>query len=419
MDVLRITTAGSVDDGKSTLIGRLLYDTGSLTRDKLEAVELASRRKGLSFTDLSLLTDGLIAEREQGITIDVAYIYFSTPRRKYIIADTPGHAEYTRNMITGASTASVFMILVDARNGITEQTRRHFFIASLLRIRNVVVCVNKMDLVGFNEDLFVSLRENFRALAAASGYEGQSITFIPMAARHGDNIATRSGSMRWYSGATLLEWLEAIAPAGNESGRSCFQVQSVIRPHTAEHHDFRGYTGRLSRGQLRVGDSIVALPSRKSGRIKSILVSAQSVQVVHAGESAVLELATDIDVSRGSLLVEEGDVPEGTRLLKASICWMDEKPLRPGGTLLLQQGVSRIRARVESVDALLDVHTLRLGAPASAVALNDIAHVTLKLAQPLFAEPYAGDKSSGSFILIDESTNNTVAAGFVEASRPG
>jgi sulfate adenylyltransferase subunit 1 len=413
-DILRIATAGSVDDGKSTLIGRLLYDTGSITRDKLESIESASKRKGLDFTDLSLLTDGLIAEREQGITIDVAHIYFSTPKRKYIIADSPGHVEYTRNMITGASNASVSLILVDARKGVLEQTRRHFYIASLLRIRHVVICVNKMDLVNYDESVFEKIKRELGELAQFAGFEGQDIHFIPMVARDGDMIVTRSGKMPWFKGSPLLQYLEELSIEHDHDDLAArFQVQFVIRPHSKPFHDFRGYAGRVASGKFRTGDQVTVYPSGRSSRISSIRFFDQEVGVAEERDSVVISLEDDIDISRGNLITSSDEPVAQVSSFIATICWMDETALALNRNYILQQGVHRVKTRVQEVISMLNIVGLKNSQEKKEFRLNDIGDVAIKLAQPIVADTYIANPSNGSFILIDEQTNNTVAVGFI------
>ncbi|MFL5738812.1 MAG: sulfate adenylyltransferase subunit 1 [Flavisolibacter sp.] len=414
MDILRIATAGSVDDGKSTLIGRLLYDTKSITRDKLEAVELSSRRKGLDFTDLSLLTDGLIAEREQGITIDVAHIYFSTENRKYIIADTPGHIEYTRNMITGASNAEASIVLIDARNGVIEQTRRHLFISSLLKIETVFVCVNKMDLVNFDEDVFHSISNEIRALAAKIGFEG-SLHFVPIAAKQGDNVVHASRQMPWYEGRTLLDYMEVLPVHKKDESLPCrFAVQFVIRPHSEEHHDFRAYAGKLISGVLREGDEVIVLPSLKKSRIKKIYRSRAEVPVAKAGDSISIELEEDIDVSRGNMIVPVDSFYLQAHAFSATLNWMDEQPLTNGKTFLLQHGVNVVKAKITALKGRLDIETMEEQTEVHQFRLNDIGSVSLKTARPIFADLYKENPRNGAFILIDEFSNNTVAVGFID-----
>jgi sulfate adenylyltransferase subunit 1 len=415
MDVLRIATAGSVDDGKSTLIGRLLFDTNSLTKDKLDAITDTSKRKGLGFTDLSLLTDGLIAEREQGITIDVAHIYFSTPNRKYIIADTPGHVEYTRNMITGASNADVSIILIDARHGIIEQTRRHLFISSLLKIETVFVCVNKMDLVDFDEFVFSSIKNDFTSLAKKIGYEGE-LFFIPIVARDGDNVVNRSKRMDWYHGFPLLKYCEEVPVNSKEKLLPArFPVQYVIRPHHNDHHDFRGYAGQLKTGTLQKGEKIVVLPTLKESVIKSVLVAEKQVDKAFAGESVVLQFEDDVDVSRGNMIVTANSAFNQVNSFTASLNWMEEQPLTVGKSFLLQHNVNVVKAKLVAFQKVLDIKTMEEKTNVSELQLNDIGKVTIKTAKPVFVDTYQFNASNGSFILIDEFTNNTVAVGFIES----
>lgn len=414
MDILKIATAGSVDDGKSTLIGRLLYDTRSITNDKLEAIESTSKRKGLDFVDLSLLTDGLIAEREQGITIDVAHIYFSTPNRKYIIADSPGHVEYTRNMITGASNASVSLILIDARKGVIEQTTRHFYLASLLRMKHVIVCVNKMDLIQYDEQRFNEIRKDFEALNKKAGFEGQDVKFIPVAAKYGDNIVFASQHMNWYSSETLLEVLENVSVKHEkEQAPARFPVQYVIRPHNDEFHDFRGYAGKLNSGLFNSGDDVVVLPSLKKSRIREIFLYDAVQPGAAPGESVVVTLEDDIDISRGNMIVKETESFQQRSELNATICWMDEQPGVTGKLYWLQHGPNRVKAKITGINTILDIEALEPDAAKKSFSLNDIGEVTIKLAKPVFADTYNNNPSNGGFILIDEYSNNTVAVGFV------
>jgi sulfate adenylyltransferase subunit 1 len=414
MDVLRLATAGSVDDGKSTLIGRLLYDTKSITKDKLEAVEASSKRKGLDFVDLSLLTDGLIAEREQGITIDVAHIYFSTEKRKYIVADTPGHVEYTRNMITGASNAEASIVLIDARNGVSEQTRRHLFISSLLEIETVLVAVNKMDLVNFDQARFDSIKDDVNDIAGKIGFKG-SLTFIPLAAKYGDNVVSPSTRMPWYSGKPLLEYLENLpVHIKDENLPARFNVQYVIRPHSEEYHDFRGYAGKLVSGSLEVGQKVVALPSLRESTIKSIVHAYEKKSKAHAGESVTIELEDDIDVSRGNTVVPVGTPYQQVSNFTAKLTWMDEQPLTSGKTFLLQHGVNRIKAKLISFSHVMDMNTIEEKTEVREFKLNDIGEVAIKTAKPIFADVFKNNPRNGAFILIDEFSNNTVAAGFIQ-----
>ncbi|HWV68325.1 sulfate adenylyltransferase subunit 1 [Chitinophaga sp.] len=415
MEVLRIATSGSVDDGKSTLIGRLLYDTNSIPQDKMEALHAASKRKGLDFTDLSLLTDGLVAEREQGITIDVAHIYFSTPTRKYIIADTPGHIEYTRNMVTGASNAQVSLILIDARRGIVEQTHRHFFIANLLRIPYLVVCVNKMDLVDYSEARFNQIVEDFQQMLNNAGFKGQEVKFIPISSLYGENVASRTGAINWYNGSTLLEYLEQVSFDHEDNSHPArFPIQSVIRPRTTEHHDFRGFAGKVASGHFAVGDEVISLPSGQKSRIKTIEQFEKQLTVAHARESVVITLEGEIDSSRGNMLVKINETPQQLKEISANICWMDQQPLASGKTYLLQHGVNRVKAKVQQINYVTDVTNHVQVTDKHSMTLNDIGRITLKTAAPVFADPYEKNPANGAFILIDEFNNTTVAVGFIE-----
>ncbi|ASZ11655.1 sulfate adenylyltransferase [Chitinophaga pendula] len=415
MEVLRIATSGSVDDGKSTLIGRLLYDTQSIPQDKMEALHAASKRKGLDFTDLSLLTDGLVAEREQGITIDVAHIYFSTPTRKYIIADTPGHIEYTRNMVTGASNAQVSLILVDARKGIVEQTYRHFFIAGLLRIPHLVIVVNKMDLVEYSQSRFDQIVADFHELLAGAQYQPQSIRFIPVSSLYGENVAAKGTKMDWYPGETLLEHLEQVSfDHGDQAHPARFPVQSVVRPRTEAFHDYRGFAGKVASGHFSVGDTVTSLPSMQQSRIKSIDRFDTSQQVANARESVVITLDGEIDTSRGNMLVKAGNEPAPLKEINAQICWMDQQKLIPGKTYLLQHAINRVKAKVQQIQHVIDVTSNRIIEDKKELGLNDIGKITLKTAQPIFADPYLVNPANGAFILIDEYSHATVAVGFVE-----
>lgn len=415
MDILRIATAGSVDDGKSTLIGRLLYDTKSITKDKLEAVESSSKRKGLDFVDLSLLTDGLIAERQQGITIDVAHIYFSTGKRKYIIADTPGHIEYTRNMITGASNAHASIVLIDARNGVIEQTKRHLFISSLLKMQTVFVCINKMDLVKFDERIFHSIKKEIQELAEKIGFEG-NLHFIPMAAKHGDNVVNTSLQMLWYTGKTLLQHLEAL-PVHTKDYQlpSRFPVQLVIRPHSEEHHDFRGYAGRLVSGQLSKGNKIVVLPSLKESSVKAIYRAEKEIPTAYSDESITVELEDDVDVSRGNMMVAADSPFLQLTDFSATIAWMNEQPLTNGKTYLLQHGVHVVKAKITSLQSKLDMESMEKTNDVSQLRLNDIGQAGIKTAKPIFADFFNDNPRNGVFILIDEFSNHTVGVGFMNS----
>lgn len=415
MDVLRIATAGSVDDGKSTLIGRLLYETNSITTDRLEAIEKASQRKGIGFMDLSLLTDGLIAEREQGITIDVAHIYFNTPKRKFIIADSPGHVEYTRNMVTGASKADVSIILIDARNGIVEQTHRHFYIANLLRTQQVIVCVNKMDLVGYSEEVFNRIKDEFSSLAKRLSNRQQSIHFIPVSSLHGDNLTKTSTNLAWYVGKPLLETLESI-PVQESIQSKPFRlpVQYVIRPRNESHHDFRGYSGRIVSGELSEGDTVVALPSGRQTTVTKIYQHTTSLSKAKARQSVTVTLADNIDISRGDMLVKPLEKPDLTTEFTASICWLDNVPLALGKSYLLQHGTQRSKAKVHTIHFIQDPTSLLKIESATSLKMNDMANVTIRVAKALATDRYESNAANGSFILIDEHSNNTVAVGFIE-----
>lgn len=413
MEVLRIATAGSVDDGKSTLIGRLLYETNSITTDKLEAIHKASQRKGIDFIDLSLLTDGLIAEREQGITIDVAHIYFQTPKRKFIIADSPGHVEYTRNMITGASHADVSVILVDARHGILEQTHRHYYIAHLLRIPQVIVCVNKMDLMGYEEAPFRAIQEKFTTFASQIKSDRQQIQFIPISSLYGQNITTRSDKMSWFNGPSLLEVLEQMEAHPKEShAQGRFPVQYIIRPRNDEFHDFRGYAGRVSSGSFKVGDAVTILPSQRTSRIDKIYQFEQSVDQANTRQSVVITLTDDVDVSRGDMLVKTGEEPVPVKEINADVCWLNAEAMTGSKTYLLQSGTSLSKAKITSIKYVKNPATLEQ-TPAPALNMNEIARVQIKTAKPIPADTYDENPSNGSFILVDEYSNNTVAVGFV------
>ena len=416
MDILRIATAGSVDDGKSTLIGRLLYETKSITKDKIEALETASKRKGLDFTDLSLLTDGLIAEREQGITIDVAHIYFSTPKRKYIIADTPGHFEYTRNMVTGASNTKVSMILVDARNGVLEQTFRHFFIASMLRIPKVIVCINKMDLVGYSEARFNEIKTEIEGIIAKFSFEGQEVNFIPMSSLYGQNISIRSTEMPWFTGGSLLENLETFNPntLAYEAGKfDRFPVQFVVRPKTEEFHDYRGYAGKIASGTFAVGETVTVLPTGQTSTIATIEKFTDKVASAGAKESVVITLETDVDVSRGNMLVKTDHQPAQLKEIKARICWMDSQALVAGKNYILQHGINDSKAKLVSINNKIDAVKQETIDQVSELKLNEIGEVTIKTAKPIFADKYADNPANGAFILTDEFSNSTVGVGFV------
>jgi sulfate adenylyltransferase large subunit len=414
-ELLRIATAGSVDDGKSTLIGRLLHDSKSIFEDQLEHVVQTSERRGDGYVNLALLTDGLRAEREQGITIDVAYRYFQTPRRKFIIADTPGHEQYTRNMVTGASTADLSIVLVDARKGVSEQTRRHAFIASLLRIPHLVVGVNKMDLVDYDEAVFYRIMDEMTDWAAR--LQLPDITFIPISALHGDNVVERSWSMPWYGGAPLLYHLEhvVIAPDRNLADVR-FPVQWVIRPMTDDHHDYRGYAGQVAGGVLRPGSQVVVLPGGQRTSVASIDTFSGEVESAFPTMSVTLRFADEIDVSRGDMIVEAEDQPPAARELDAMVCWMADAPLRERGRYVIKHTTRTARAIVDELEHRIDVNSLG-HEPATELKLNEIGRVRLRCSAPLMADPYARNRTTGSFILIDEVSNETVGAGMVLSAR--
>jgi len=410
-ELLRIATAGSVDDGKSTLIGRLLHDCKAIFEDQLAHVVQTSERRGDGYVNLALLTDGLRAEREQGITIDVAYRYFATPRRKFILADTPGHEQYTRNMVTGASTADLSLVLVDARRGPTEQTRRHLYISSLLRIPHVVVCVNKMDLIDYSEDRFYEILEQLVDFSARLGIP--DLTFIPISALHGDNVVERSFRMPWYGGPPLLYHLEhvVIAPDRNLS-EVRFPVQWVIRPISEEHHDYRGFAGQVAGGVLRPGMEVVVLPSGRRTSIAAIDTYDGEREVAFPPMSVALRLADELDVSRGDMIVEPEDQPPAARELEAMLCWMSEAPLEVRGRYLLKHTTRTVKAIVDQLEHRVDVNTL-VREPAAKLDLNEVGRVRLRCSAPVMADPYARNRATGSFILIDEASGDTVGAGMV------
>jgi sulfate adenylyltransferase large subunit len=409
-DLLRLATAGSVDDGKSTLIGRLLFDSKQVLTDQLEHVEEASRRRGgAGVVDLSLLVDGLRAEREQGITIDVAYRYFATARRTFIIADTPGHVQYTRNMVTGASTADLAVILVDARKGVLEQSKRHAYISTLLGIPHLVVAVNKMDLVDHDEETFDAIVRDFSDFAR--GLTARDIVYIPISAKHGDNVVERSERMPWYGGPPLLEHLETVQVADDRNiDDARLSVQWVIRDHDT---DYRGYAGQLAGGVLRPGDEVLVLPSGARTHIKRIDTFDGPVDEAYAPMSVTVVLEDDVDVSRGDLICHPGDAPELAREIEATICWMANAPLRAGGRYAIKHATHAARAIIDEVADRVDVHTLLPDTNANELGLNDIGRVRLKTSKPLAFDPYLRNRSTGSFILIDETTNDTVGAGMI------
>ena len=410
--LLRFTTAGSVDDGKSTLIGRLLYDSKSIFEDQLEAVEEASKQKGLEAADLSLLTDGLRAEREQGITIDVAYRYFATPKRKFIIADTPGHIQYTRNMVTGASTADLAIILIDARNGLVEQTHRHSFIASLLGLNHLVVCVNKMDLVDYNEATYHEIVSQFKSFS--SRLDIKDITFIPISALKGDNVVETSENLPWFGGSTLLHHLENVHVGADRNMQDCrFPVQYVVRPQTNENRDFRGYAGRISSGVFKKGDAVVALPSGRETVIERILLGEEEKEIAFPPLSVVMTLQDDIDLSRGDMLVRKNNQPKMTTELDAKICWLDSRSLNPSSRLIVRHLSQEVQAKISEVLYRININTLHRDEDYREIGMNDIARVKIKTASPILADPYRTNRTTGAFILVDPSTHATVAAGVI------
>ena len=413
MDLLRFTTAGSVDDGKSTLIGRLLYDSKSIFEDQWEAIEQSSKQRGDENVNLALLTDGLRAEREQGITIDVAYRYFATPKRKFIIADTPGHIQYTRNMVTGASTANLAIILIDARHGVIEQTCRHSFIASLLQIQHIIVCVNKMDLVDWSEDRFNEIVGQYKEFA--SRLEVPHIDFIPISALLGDNVVKRSTNMDWYQGSPLLYTLETMY-IGNEHNHvdARFPVQWVIRPHSDEWHDFRGYAGRVAGGVFKPGDEVTVMPSGFQSRVKGIHDIHGDVPEAFAPMSVTVTLEDEIDISRGDMIVKQNNPPQSSQQIEAMICWFSsEANLEERGRYTLRHTTNDVKCLVKELKYKMDINTLHKLKEDREVRLNDIARVSLQTSAPLHFDRYRRNRATGSFILIDEQTNNTVAAGMI------
>jgi len=412
---LKIATAGSVDDGKSTLIGRLLYDTKSLTDDKLEAIEEKSKQRGFDYLDFSLATDGLVAEREQGITIDVAHIYFSTKKKSFIIADAPGHIEYTRNMVTGASTAQASIVLIDARNGVVEQTYRHFFINNLLRIKDVVIAINKMDLVDFSEEKYNIIKGEIEYLASKSEYKNQNLTFIPLSALQGDNVVEKSENMPWYKGETLLNHLEKLdAEDINDVSQTRFPVQTVIRPKTEEHHDFRGYAGKIYGGDFEIGDKVAVLPSQTTSTIKSIHFFNEEFAKAKSGSSVTITLDDNVNISRGDMLVKVDEEPTITKQLDATICWMDKEPLQASQKYYIKHGVNDAQAKITQLHSIIKTDFSGKLEKPSALELNQIGDVQLKLSKPLSVDAYNQNKSNGAFILINPKTNNTVGVGFIK-----
>lgn len=411
-ELLRFTTAGSVDDGKSTLIGRLLYDSKSIFEDQYEAIKKTTEKRGEEGVNLALLTDGLKAEREQGITIDVAYRYFSTPKRKFIIADTPGHIQYTRNMVTGASTANVALVLVDARNGVVEQTKRHAIIASLLQIPHLVVCINKMDLVGYDQNVYEKVKADFEDFSAR--LEIKDVQFIPISALKGDNVVNRSEEMSWFEGTTLLYYLENVHIASDHNLIDCrFPVQYVIRPNTDDFHDYRGYAGRVAGGVFKPGDDVMLLPSGFTTKIKQIDTYEGPVQEAYPPMSVTITVEDDLDLSRGDMIVRPNNSPEVEQTVDLMICWFNEKPLQPNGKYTLMHTSNEVRCIVKEVRYKLDINTLKRDFEFDQIRMNDIARVQLRTTKPLFFDSYNRNRITGSIILIDEGTHETVAAGMI------
>jgi len=411
-ELLRFTTAGSVDDGKSTLIGRLLYDSKSIFEDQYEAVQETSKRRGEEGVNLALLTDGLKAEREQGITIDVAYRYFSTPKRKFIIADTPGHIQYTRNMVTGASTANVALVLIDARNGIVEQTRRHAFIASLLQIPHLVVCINKMDLVDYSQERYEEIKEEFSQFSYK--LDVKDVDFIPISALNGDNVVSRSVNMPWYGGTTLMYYLENVHIGSDHNLIDCrFPVQYVIRPYNDEFHDYRGYAGRIAGGVFKKGDKVMALPSGFTTRIREINTFEGPLDEAFPPMSVTLLLEDDLDISRGNMIVRENNVPEISQDIEVMICWFHEKPLQLNGKYAIMHTTNEARCILKEIRYKLNINTLHRDQEDKDIRMNDIARVRIRTTKPLFVDAYRKNRITGSMVFIDEATHETVAAGMI------
>ena len=412
MELLRFTTAGSVDDGKSTLIGRLLYDSKAIFEDQMELLEETSKQRGEEGVNLALLTDGLRSEREQGITIDVAYRYFATPKRKFIIADTPGHIQYTRNMVTGASTANLALLLVDARHGIIEQTKRHAFIASLLQIPHIAVCVNKMDLVDYSEEAFKKIKTDFEDFA--SKLEIKDVRFIPISALNGDNVVDRSENMDWYEGSTLMHLLENIHIGSDQNHIDCrFPVQFVVRPQSKEHPDYRGYAGRIEGGVFKPGDDVTVLPSGFTSKIKSIDTFDGEVAEAFSPMSVCMTLTDNIDISRGDMLVRENNKPTIEQDIDVMICWMNEKKMIPKGKYTIRHTSQTARCIIKEVKYKMDINTLHRMEDKKEIGLNDIGRITIRTTKPLFFDSYRRNRNTGSIILVDEATNETVAAGMI------
>jgi len=412
MDLLRFTTAGSVDDGKSTLIGRLLYDSKQIFDDQMEAIEESSRKKGDEYTNLALLTDGLSAEREQGITIDVAYRYFSTPNRKFIIADTPGHVQYTRNMVTGASTANLAVILVDARSGVIEQTCRHSFIASLLQIKHIVLCVNKMDLVDYSEEQFNKIKEEFRTFS--SKLNVPDIHYIPISALYGDNVVDKSEKMPWYDGGTLLYTLENVQVDSDYNHvDSRFPVQWVTRPQSTEYPDYRGYAGRVAGGVFKPGDEIIALPSGFKSKIKTVETFEQEEEEVYSPMSMTMTLDDDIDISRGDMIAKPDNQPTVGQDIDLMVCWLNKNPLQPAGKYAIKHTTQEARCIIKEVKYKVNINTLHRVEGDKEIGLNDIGRIQIRTTKPLFYDSYTRNRTTGSLIIVDEYTNETVGAGMI------
>lgn len=413
MELLRFTTAGSVDDGKSTLIGRLLYDSKSIFEDQLDSIEEASEKMGEEI-NLALLTDGLRAEREQGITIDVAYRYFATPKRKFIIADTPGHIQYTRNMVTGASTANAAIVMVDARNGVLEQTKRHAFIANLLQIPHVLLCVNKMDLVDFKEDIFKEIKADFEKIAEKLNIK--DTRYIPMSAKLGDNVVNRSKTMSWYEGPTLLELLETIEITTDRNfDDKRLPVQYVVRPQNDKYHDFRGYAGRIAGGVFKKGDDVAVLPSGIKSKVKSLTVFNGTVDEAFPPLSITMELEDDIDISRGDMIVDAKNIPHQAKDMDIMITWLSAETMKPGGKYILRHTTNEVKCKIMDIKYRLDINKLEVKDKGIPMELNDIGRISIKTTSPLFFDSYNQNRQTGSVILIDEATNNTVGAGMLLA----
>ena len=412
MELLRFTTAGSVDDGKSTLIGRLLYDSKAIFEDQMELLEETSKQRGEEGVNLALLTDGLRSEREQGITIDVAYRYFATPKRKFIIADTPGHIQYTRNMVTGASTANLALLLVDARHGVIEQTKRHAFIASLLQIPHIAVCINKMDLVDHSKEAFDKIKKEFEDFATK--LEIKDVRFIPISALNGDNVVDRSTNMGWYDGSTLMHLLENIHISSDQNHVDCrFPVQFVVRPQSKEHPDYRGYAGRIEGGVFKPGDEVTVLPSGFTSKIKSIDTFDGEVAEAFSPMSVCMTLTDNIDISRGDMLVRENNKPTIDQDIDVMICWMNEKKMIPKGKYTIRHTSQTARCIIKEVKYKMDINTLHRMEDEKDIGLNDIGRITIRTTKPLFFDSYRRNRNTGSIILVDEATNETVAAGMV------